>query len=63
MRDRNPASPSKMCPKCNTKNFRLCIGTMFVRVYGCYCKNCGYKTEASVSDELGCKEWFEAKGE
>jgi transcription elongation factor Elf1 len=58
--DRNPASESKICPKCNKKSFRLGISTKFVRHYYCYCKECDYKTESSISENFGYKEWFDA---
>ena len=60
MRDRNPALPSKVCPKCSKKGFRLYITTFFIQHYGCYCTECGYKTEPSPGEISGCSEWTNA---
>ena len=63
MRDRNPAVPSKECPKCGRFEFRLGITTHFIRHYGAYCKFCRYQTTPSVSESEGCREWDAAKRE
>ena len=61
MIDRNPAAPSRQCPKCGKPEFRLGITTYFIRHYGAYCKSCGYKTKPSPSESEGCREWDNAK--
>jgi len=60
MRDRNPALPSKVCPKCSKLGFRLYITTFFIQHYGGYCTECGYKTEPSPGEISGCVEWVNA---
>jgi len=60
MIDRNPALKAKICPHCNKKGFRQYIATIFVRHYGVYCRECGYKSEPSVS-ENAVQPWVEAK--
>ena len=59
MRDRNPAIPSVECPKCGKKSFRQGFFTKFIKHWLCYCEDCGYKTEPSVSENDGLKEWLE----
>ena len=58
--DRNPATPSKKCPKCGEFGFRLGIHTFFIQHYYCYCKFCNYETEHSPSENIGHNEWFSA---
>ena len=60
MRDRNPALPSKVCPKCCKLGFRLYITMFFIEHYGAYCTECKYKTEPSPGEISGCAEWVNA---
>jgi len=60
MRDRNPAAPSHVCPKCGEVAFRMGIHTYFVQHWGCYCEACGYQTELSPSEIHGCQPWMDA---
>ena len=60
MRDRNPAVRSKVCPNCGKVSFRMGFFDRFIRHWLCYCEECGYTTEPSVSDHDGCKPWVDA---
>ena len=59
MKDHNYSAPSKQCPKCKKISFRLYSFVTFIRHYLCYCESCQYKTDASVSEHSGWKEWDE----
>jgi hypothetical protein len=63
MRDRNPATKSKICPKCGKKSFRLGKTVYFITHYYCYCQSCGYKTALSPGDSSGSQEWHDAPEE
>lgn len=63
LRDYNPATPSKICPKCGEKSLRIGFTTFFIRHYGVYCENCGYQTKPTVSGYDGFREWREANNE